>query len=86
MVMHGIYNTETLESLIHTVHHMHNSEMEIVKLFAGQLNTAYAWYINVPGTQDYVIDSLLYLRTIRDKYIQMYREFITMLHIYAKAI
>ena len=29
--------------------------------------------------------SLLYLRTVRDKYIQMYKEFITQLHIHAKA-
>ena len=36
---------------------------------------------NAPGTQHYEIDSLLYLRTIRDKYIQMYKEFITQLHI-----
>ena len=30
--------------------------------------------------------SLLYLRTVRDKYIQMYKEFITQLHIHTKAI
>ena len=64
---------------------MYNSTMEIEKLFAGQLNTAYTWYINAPGTQHFAIDSL-YLRTIRDNYIQMYKEFITQLHIYAKTI
>ena len=41
MVMYGIYNTETLDDLIHTFHCMHNSTMEIEKLHAGQLNTAY---------------------------------------------
>ena len=51
VVMYGIYNAETLENLIHTVRHMHNSIMEIKKLFAGQINTAYTWYINAPGTQ-----------------------------------
>ena len=30
--------------------------------------------------------ALLYLRTIRDKYIQLYKEFITQLNIHAKAI
>ena len=64
---------------------MHNSIMEIEKLF-GQLNTVYTWYINAPGTQHYAIDSLLHLRTIKDKYIQMYKEFITQLPIHAKAI
>ena len=43
MVMYGIYNAETLENLIHTEHSVHNSTMEIEKLFAGQLNTAYTW-------------------------------------------
>ena len=86
MVMYSVYNAETFKNLIHTVYCMHNSTMEIGKLFAGQLNTAYTWYINAPGTQCYAIDSLLYLRTIRDKYIQMYKEFITQLHIHAKAI
>ena len=37
-------------------------------------------------TQEFAIESLLYLRKIRDKYIQMYKEFISQLHIYAKAI
>ena len=40
-VMHGIYMDETLENLKHAVHHMHNSTMEIEKLFARQLNTVY---------------------------------------------
>ena len=33
MVMYGIYNAETLEHLIHTVHCMHNSTMEIEKKY-----------------------------------------------------
>ena len=52
----------------------------------GQLNTAYTWYIDASGTQHYETDSLLYLRTIRDKYIQMYEEFTTQLCIHTKAI
>ena len=71
MVMYGIYNSETPENLIHTVHHMHNSTMEIEKFFAEQLNTSYTWYNHAPGTQHFAIDSLFYLWTIRDKYIQM---------------
>ena len=86
MVMYSIYNIEKLENLIHILHYMHNSTMEIEKLFAGQLNTVYTWYINTPDTQHYAMDSLLYLRTIRDKYIQMYKEFISLLCIHTKAI
>ena len=36
MVMYGIYNVETLEQLINTVHHIHNTPSSNVKLFAGQ--------------------------------------------------
>ena len=86
MVMYGVYNVETLENLINTVHIMHNSTTEIERLFAGELNAAYTWYTNAPNTQEYALDSLLYLRTVRDKYIQMYKEFIAQLHIHSKAI
>ena len=37
-------------------------------------------------TQEYARDSLVYLRTVRDKYIQMYKEFITQLCIHIKAV
>ena len=79
MVMYGIYNSKTLQKLIDLVHHMHNITSPNEKLFAGQLNTAYMWYINTRGTQGiqhYAINSLLYLSTIKEKYIQMYNEFI----------
>ena len=77
MVMYGIYNAETLENFINIVHSMHNSTTEIENLFAEELNAAYTWYTNEPNTWQYAIDSLLHLRTARDKYIQMYKEFIT---------
>ena len=70
IVMYGVYNAETFEKLINTVHHMHNNKTLHEKLFAGQLTTAYRWYINSRGTQGvqhYAINSLLYLRTIKDK-------------------
>ena len=86
VVMHGIYNAEILENLIHMVHHMDNSTTEIERLFVGQINEAYTWYINAPDMQEFAIESLLYLRAIRDKYIQMYKEFIFQLCIHAKEI
>ena len=86
MVIYGIYNAETLENLLHTVHHMHNSTTEIERLFLGQINKAYTWYINAPDMQEFAIESLLHLRTIKDTYIQMYKEFISQLCIHTKAI
>ena len=43
-------------------------------------------YANAMGTQHYSINSLLYLRTIKDKYVLLYKEFIKQLCIYAAAI
>ena len=34
--MYGIYNTETLEKLINTVHNIHNTTSSHERLFAGQ--------------------------------------------------
>ena len=36
MVMYGIYNLETLENLIKTIHKMHNTTTWNEKLFAGK--------------------------------------------------
>ena len=36
MVMYGIYNAETLEKLMNTVHKIHNITSPNEKLFAGQ--------------------------------------------------
>ena len=88
MVMYGIYNAETLEKLINTVHHIHNYTSPNEKLFAGQQGTALLlpMYTNAQGIQHYSINSLLYLRTMKEKYVLMYKEFITQLHIYGSAI
>ena len=43
-------------------------------------------YVHSLGLHYYSINSLLYLRNIQDKYIALYRELITQLHIYALAI
>ena len=59
------------------------------KFFAGELTEAYKYYTTMycsHGIQHYTINSLLYLGTIKEKYITMYREFITQLHMYVKAI
>ena len=38
------------------------------------------------GIQHYTVNSMLYLHTIKDKYIEIYNEFISQLHTYAKAV
>ena len=58
---------------------MHNTITLDEKLFTGELNTAFTCYVNKNGLHHYVINSLLYLRTFRDKYVKLYEEFILQL-------
>ena len=88
ILMCGIYNTEMLEKLINTVHHIHNTTSSHEGLFAGQQSslTLRSLYANALSLKHYSINSLLYLRTVYEKYIALYRELITQLHIYATSI
>ena len=52
-------------------------------------SAAYKAYSQMHGTcriQHYAVNSMLYLWTIKDKYIKIYNEFILQLWIYAKAL
>ena len=88
MLVYGVYNAETLEKLINTVHHIHNTIPLHEKMFAGQQSslTLRSLFANSLGLHHYSINSLLYLRMVQDKYIALYRELITQLHIYATSI
>ena len=58
-------------------------------LFAGKVTEAYeyySWMHGDCGIQHYAINSVLYLRTIKVKYIEMCNEFISHLHNYTKVI
>ena len=73
--MYGIYNAETLEKLINTVHQIHNTTSSHEKLFAGKQSslTLKSLYTNALGLQHYSINSLLYLKTAQDKYVSLYK-------------
>ena len=88
MLIYSVCNTETLEKLINTVQHIHNTTSSHEKLFAGQqsLLTLRSLYVNALGLQHYSINSVLYLRTVQDKYIAFYKELITLLCIYVTSI
>ena len=76
MLMYEIYNAETLEKLIRTVHEIHNTTSSHEKLFVGEHNHSLfrLLYTETLGIQQYVTNSILYLRIIQDKYISLYRE------------
>ena len=78
VLMYGIYNAETLEKLINTVHNICNTTSLHERLFAGQQSSLAlrSLYANSLGLHHYSINSLLYLRTVQDKYIALYRELI----------
>ena len=88
VLMYGIYNAEKLEKLLNPVHEIHNVTSSHEKIFAGEHNPSLfrMLYTDDLGIQQYAINSLLFLRIIQDKYISLYRELITQLHIYVSAI
>ena len=74
-LMYGIYNAETLEKLIKTVHEIHNATSSHEKLFAEEQDHSLfkILYADVLGVQQYVTNLLPFLRIIQDKYIALYR-------------
>ena len=88
MLMFGVYNTEMLEKLINTVHHIHNTTSSHKRLFVGQQSslTPRSLYAKTLGLHHYSINPLLYLRMVQDKYIALYRELVTQLLIYTTSI
>ena len=79
MVMHGVYNAETLKKLITTIHKMHNITTLNKRLFAETLSSSFIWYLTKNGVHHYAINTLLYLRTLREKCVKMHEEFISQL-------
>ena len=74
LVRYGVYNAETLEKLIKTVHALHSKQSMYEKIFAGWVTKVYEYYSQMHGDcdiQHYVINSMLYLRVMKDIYIKM---------------
>ena len=86
MVMYGMYNSDTLEDLINTVHKLHNRTTWNEKLFSGQITNWYNYYSSSSGMKHYAINSLLFLTTVREKYVKMYKRLLNQLRQYSQAI
>ena len=86
MIMYGIYNVDKLEKLIQIVHKMNNRSVWFERLYAGHINKWFEMYSSSQGANYYAIHSLLYLRTIQEKYIKMYEGFVDQLNEYLWAI
>ena len=86
MVMYGVYNSDTLTTLINAVHNMQNTTTWEEKTFACKLNQMYQVYLNEEGTHNIAINFVLFLTTVREKYVKMYERYIEDLKVYSKAI
>ena len=89
LIMCRVYNAETLAKLVESAQVLHSQQSLVEQLFKGQQVAAYKIYSKMQhacGVQHYVMNALLYLHTIKEKYIMVYNEFITQLQIYMKAV
>ena len=86
MVMYDVCNSDTLEDLIDTDNKLHNKTTWNEKLFSGQINDLYNYYSSSAGEQHYVINSLLFLTTVKEKYVKMYERFLNQLKQYSQTI
>ena len=84
--MYGVYNSDTLTELIDTVHRMHNTTMWRERTFAGRLNQWLELYLHQESVGHYVINSILFLTLIREKYVKMCERFLEELKMYSKVI
>ena len=89
LIMYGVYNAETLSKLVKTAQVLHSHQSLVEQLFTLQNIMAYTIYSKMQDAhrvQPYITNLLLYLHTIKEKYIAVHNEFITQLQIYTKAV
>ena len=60
MVMYDIYNSDNLEALVDTVYRLHNQSTWNEKLFAGQIEVWYHWYLSAKGIIHYAINFIAF--------------------------
>ena len=80
------YNSDTLEDLIDTGQKLNNRTTWDEKIFTGQIDNWYKYYLSSTGIQHYAINFLLFLTTVREKYVKMYKRFLNQLRQYSQAI
>ena len=86
MIMYGVYNSDTLKDLIDTVHRMQNFTTWNEKTFPRKLHDWMELYLQDEGIHNYAINSMLFLTTVREKYVRMYEKFLEELKLYSRAI
>ena len=87
MIMYGKYNSDTLMELVKTMHQMQNVTTWKEKIFVSKMNKWLKHKLaDIHNEFDYSIDVILFLTTVKEKYVRIYEKFITELRSYSKAI
>ena len=87
MIMYGKYNSDTLMELVNMVHQMQNVTTWKEKVFVSEMNKWLKHKLeDIHSEFDYSIDAVLFLTTVKEKYVRMYKKFINELKSYSKAI
>ena len=87
IIMYGKYNSDTLMELVKTVHQMQNVTTWKEKVFVSKMNKWLRCKLeDIHNEFDNSIDAVLFLMTVKEKYVKMYEKFINQLKSYSKAI
>ena len=73
MIMYGKYNSDTPMELVNTVHQMQNVTTWKEQIFVSKMNDWLKHKLeNIHSEFDYSMDAVLFLTTIKEKYVRMY--------------
>ena len=87
MIMYGKYDSDTLMELINMVHQMQNVTTWKEKVFVSEMNKWLKHKLeDIYNEFDYSMDAVLFLTTVKEKYVRIYEKFINQLKSYSKAI
>ena len=87
MIIYGKYNSDTLMGSIDTVHRMHNITTWKERLFVCKMNQQLKQeLVHFSNEYSYSISTLLFLTTIKEKYVRIYERFLVELKTSSKAI
>ena len=87
MIMYGKCNSDTLMELVKTMHQMQNVTTWKEKVFVSEMNEWLKHKLeDIHIEFDYSIEAVLFLTTVKEKYVRMYEKLINELKSYSKAI
>ena len=85
--MYDKYNSDALIESVNKVHHMQNVTTWKEKVFISEMNEWLKHKLeDIHNEFDYSIDAVLFLTTVKEKYVRMCEKFMNELKSYSKAI